>query len=46
MIIYIKNKRLFKQKGAPPPGPKLMWIDIQKMHGMTVGFELAKIFYN
>ncbi len=30
------------RKNDPPPGPKVMWIGIQKMHMMALGFELSK----
>ncbi len=44
MIIYIaKLGGYLNRKGDPPPGPKAMWIGIQKMHAMTVGFELSKL---
>lgn len=28
------------RKNDPPPGPKVMWIGIQKLHMMAIGFEL------
>jgi len=30
------------RKNDPPPGPKVMWIGIQKMHMMALGFELSE----
>ena len=30
------------RKNDPPPSPKVMWIGIQKMHMMALGFELAQ----
>ena len=30
------------RKNDPPPGPKVMWIGVQKMHMMALGFELSK----
>ena len=33
------------RKSDPPPGPKVMWIGMQKMHMMAVAFKMLKEIY-
>ncbi len=41
MIVYIAQMGGYlNRKNDPPPGPKAMWIGIQKLHMMALGFEL------
>ena len=45
MVTYIEQLGGYlDRKNDPPPGPKAMWVGIQKMHAIALGFELANTF--